>query len=183
MIEKKRIRLRNNKRQKHNRYKTFRGDIEAVYRIENLHRYEKFNNSDEHIKGDRFPLGYAHDRYKKYGRYKLTQSEYGKIVRNILRCISYLWVHSTGGVYMKHLGYFTVNQDLKKRPKGFWKDETVNDGVFSLMHYPIVNTRLSGFTVTTPHEDNRIELYKNIVNGKRYFNYSEYIRNLFSKID
>lgn len=117
------------------------------------------------------------------------ETTYREIVTTILQIIRDKWVTTTGGVYMKNLGYFAVyrtpHKSVSHNNHFSYVDRLNTDGY---MYIPTHFTSLRnsddffGFNFNDSFPQRMTgELYKNIKDGRRYtLNYSlmkEYLKN------
>jgi hypothetical protein len=142
-----------------------------------------------------------YDRSKSWLKYKektknrpkyhkvREEATYRKIIDTVLRVIRERWVNTTGGVYVRNMGYFAVyrtpHKTVSHRNYFSYVDRLDTDGY---MYIPSHFTTLRNsddfygfnFNETFPHRMTQ-DLYKNIKAGRRYtLNYfllKEYLKN------
>lgn len=130
---------------------------------------------------------YKHAHRGMYKKDRITnKKEFRKVVLDIFRRISYYWTNSTGGVYMKGLGYFSII-----RPKVNTKLMTERDfsNYLQLKGYKYVpfhetsfryGDSILGFTIQQPSIVVSNSLKINIRQHRRY-TYNKYIIKEFLK--
>ena len=114
---------------------------------------------------------------------------YRRIVDAVLKTVRENWVNSTGGVYVRHLGYFAVyrtpHKTLSHRDYFSYVDRLITDGYMYIpTHFTTLKTTddMFGFNFNDsfPHRMTQ-ELYSNLRAGRRYtLNYhiiKNYLKN------
>lgn len=107
-----------------------------------------------------------------------SNAEYNKIVKECLKSIAYFWTNSTGGVYVKNMGYFTLFRPPKKlvhkniyKEKAYLNTFLLTHGYTYLLTH-ITNLKLSdsfsGFKIRRTYKPLRSSTKNNIINGRRY---------------
>lgn len=132
---------------------------------------------------------YRESNKKRARRNKIsTQAEYNRIIKDCFRLIAYLWTNSTGGVYVKGLGYFTLYRPLLK----FQKEgslEFVNNFFrthgysYLLTHITTLkpNDSFKGFKIKRAFTPVKYDTRDNIIKGRRYTMNSILIREYLKK--
>lgn len=130
---------------------------------------------------ERTNFDYAWKRYREENkktsrRLKLNSSaDFNRIVKDCFKEIKYYWTHSTGGIYVKGLGYFTFFRPLKKFTK--MKDNRFLNTIFRTHGYYYLSTHITnlkttdsfgGFKIRRTYSNVRSHAYHNIINGRRY---------------
>ena len=129
-----------------------------------------------HIKSRNSWFKYRREVRNNSARTKInTEPEFNKVISECLKTISYLWTNSTGGVYVKNLGYFTLLRPTKKLHKESSK-EYINN-VFRTNGYSYLLTHITslkktdsfgGFKLRRAHKLVKQDARRNIIKGRRY---------------
>lgn len=135
-------------------------------------------------------LAYKEKTKNRPKKHKVKDEEtYRKIIHHSLEVIKEMWTNSTGGVYVKNLGYFGVYRTPKKtmshRNKFSFIDRLETDGyMYILSHFTnLKNTDdIYGFNLNDTFSRRMTQdLYKNLREGRRYtLNYfliKNYLKN------
>ena len=104
-----------------------------------------------------------------------TEPEFSEIVRECLKTIAYLWTNSTGGIYVKNVGYFTLLRPSKKFQREGNK-EYINN-ILRTNGYSYLLTHIThlkktdsfgGFKLRRANYEVKMDVRKNIIKGRRY---------------
>lgn len=132
---------------------------------------------------------YKEENKKKPKNHKInTEAEYRRIVKACFKEVAYYWTNSTGGIYMKGLGYFTFLRPLKKfstlsNPKYFNTIFTTNGYYYLTTH--VTNLRptdsFGGFKIRRAFGTIKNEAHANIMQGRRYTINNQLIKDYLRK--
>lgn len=122
-------------------------------------------------------------------RTKITnRAQFLRVVKDCLRTISYLWVNSTGGVYVSGLGYMTVYRPPKKKnsfnnPDSIASILRTHGYTYYLTHMPDLKKGDSfhGFSLRRRLDKLRYGARDNIISGRRYTTHSPLIKEYIKK--
>lgn len=104
-----------------------------------------------------------------------TEVEFKRIIKECLKQIAYYWSNSTGGIYIKGLGYFSFFRPLKKFTT--MSDPRFLNTVFRTHGYYYLSTHITnlkstdsfgGFKIKRTYESVKKQAHANIVKGRRY---------------
>lgn len=136
------------------------------------------NNREVHIYDRRKSWLKYKEKTKKRGKVAKVTDEhvYNKIIRTALNVVKYYWTNSTGGVHLRHLGYFgvyrTPHKTVSHRNTFSYVDRLDTEGY---MYIPSHFTDLKrmdsfhGFSLTEGvGKAVKIDMYKNLKDGRRY---------------
>ena len=134
-------------------------------------------------------LNYREEVKKNSKKTKLnSQLEFNKVIRDCLKEIKYYWTNSTGGIYMKGLGYFTLVRATRKFQSSTSWDHIQNihrTNGYSYLLTHLTNLKpmdsFGGFKIKRPYDDIKMDAYHNIVKGRRYTSNSFLIREYLKK--
>lgn len=138
--------------------------------------YERNN-----LKSVRVDYKYHYDYYREKFKHKSrrfkasTKQAHNNILRECLKEIARLWTNSTGGVYIKGMGYFTFLRSLYKFVREHdekFLENLLMTGGYSYLFAHQINLKgednFCGFKVKRPFYNIRMSAYENIVGGRRY---------------
>lgn len=119
---------------------------------------------------------YKEEVKNKSKRTKLNSSpEFNQVIRECLKTIGHYWTNSTGGVYVKNMGYFTLfrptRKFMKEGNKAYISNIHRTNGYSYLLTH--INTlkptdTFHGFKLRRASRRMKLEARRNILAGRRY---------------
>lgn len=118
------------------------------------------------------------EKTKNRPKYHKVREEliFKRIIDTVLRVVKEKWTNSTGGIYMRHLGYFAIyrtpHRTVSHRNYFSYVDRLITDGYMYIpTHFTTLRTSDTfygfNFNETFPHRMTK-DLYVNLQNGRRY---------------
>lgn len=117
-----------------------------------------------------------------------TETDFIRIIKACFKRVSYYWTNSTGGVYMKGLGYFTFLRPVKKY--SHLPDPRFFNTIFHTHGYYYLCTHITtlrnidsfgGFKIRRPYGQVKCDAKANIMKGRRYTIHNHLIKEFLKK--